>query len=465
MRFPQSLSRPAIPSRASSRLRVAFAAAVALLASVAADAAALVPPAYSIIHAGQLLAIPGQAPLSQATIAVEQGSIKEVRAGYVDAAALGLPADTPVIDLTHRFVMPGFIDLHVHLSAALEGGLALPYMDLRRSDNYFTVLAYRSAQLTLMGGFTTVRDLGSSGYTILGLRDAIRDGIVPGPRILASGDPISPTDGHWDNHNMREELLTAIVQRGVCNGADNCQKVVREAIRRGADVIKVMATGGALDESDAGTDQQFSDAELKSIADTAHSLGRKVTAHAHAKAGIDACIRANFDSIEHGMWADEATLKAMKAKGIWLVPTAASITYVGDTPEKVRAGPLKDLPPVMIAKVLKLGTQPRKLVKMAHQLGVGLALGTDAPMVPHGENAAEMVEYVKAGLTPMEALMTGTVNAAQAGGIKNVGRLEPGMSADIVAMDKSPLDDIDAVMHVGFVMSRGMVVKSVAASN
>ncbi len=436
-------------------------AAVAALASSAASAAALAPPPFSIIHAGQLLAVPGKPAVSRATIAVETGSIKEVRAGYLDAAALGLPAGTPVIDLTSRFVMPGFIDLHVHLSGGAERGRDL---NLREPDNYFTVVAYRSAQATLMGGFTTVRDLGSQGYTVFGLRDAIRDGIVTGPRILASGDPISPTDGHADNHNLREELLTAILRRGVCNGPDDCQKVVREAARRGADVIKVMATGGTLDESDAGTGQQFTDEELKSIAETAHALGRKVTAHAHAKAGIDACVRANFDSIEHGMWADEETLKAMKAKGIWLVPTAATITYVGDTPEKIRAGPLKDLPPVSMEKVLKLGKQPRKLVRMAHQIGVGIALGTDAPLVPHGQNAAEMVEYVNAGMTPMEALMTGTVNAAQAGGIKNVGRIEPGMSADIVAMEKSPLEDIHSVMNVGFVMSGGMVVKSFGES-
>jgi len=149
---------------------------------------------------------------------------------------------------------------------------------------------------------------------------------------------------------------------------------------------------------------------------------------------------------------------------LWLVPTAATITYVGDTPEKIRSGPLKDLPPVSLEKVLKLGTQPRKLVKLAHQIGVGIALGTDAPLVPHGQNAAEMVEYVKAGMTPMEALMTGTVNAATAGGIKNAGRLEPGMAADIVAMSKSPLEDINSVMDVGFVMAGGLVVKSFGGS-
>jgi imidazolonepropionase-like amidohydrolase len=450
---------PKLTTRLLHQLLLGLAVgAITLATSVAAHATPLAPPPYSIIHAGRLLAQPGQPPVTQATVVVQKGTIKEIRAGYVDAAALGLPADTHVIDLTSQFVMPGFIDLHVHLSSGAERGRDL---NLRESDNYFTMVAYRSAAATLMGGFTTVRDLGSVGYTVLGLRDAIRDGIVLGPRILAAGDPISPTNGHADNHNLREELLEGIVRRGVCNGADDCRRVVREAIRRGVDVIKVMATGGTLDEGDGGTGQQFTDDELKAIAETAHTFGRKVTAHAHAKAGIDACIRANFDSIEHGMWADEETLKTMKAKGIWLIPTAATITYVGDTPEKVRNGPLKDLPPVSMEKVLKLGTQPRKLVTMAHKIGVKIAVGTDAPLVPHGENAMEMVTYVvDSGLTPMEALMAGTVNAAEAGGIKDVGKLEPGMAADVIAMPQSPLEDIHAVMKVDFVMRGGIVAKT-----
>lgn len=437
-------------------------AVVTLMFFNVANAAALAPPPFSIIHAGHLLAVPGKPQRDRATLVVQDGKIKEIRDGYLDALALELPPDTRVIDLSGMFVMPGFIDLHVHLSLSAEGEKDL---SLRESDNYFTVIAYRSATATLMSGFTTVRDLGSEGYTVLGLRDAIRDGIVMGPRIMASGDPISPTNGHADNHNLREELLNGIPRRGICNGADDCRRVVREAIRRGADVIKVMATGGTSDEGDSGTGQQFTDEELKAIADTAHAFGRKVTAHAHAKAGIDACIRANFDSIEHGMWADEETLKAMKAKGIWLIPTAATITYVGDTPEKVRNGPLKDLPAVSMEKVLKIGTQPRKLVSMAHKIGVGIALGTDTPLVPHGENGAEMVTYVvDSGLTPMEALMTGTVNAAQAGGFKDIGALAPGMAADVIGMSKSPLDDIHAVMDVGFVMRGGIVAKSAAAA-
>jgi imidazolonepropionase-like amidohydrolase len=439
------------------------AVATVLMVSAAGAAGAAAPPPIgnAVIHAGELLATPGQKSIAKATIVVAAGKVKEIRAGYADPAAVGLPAQTPVIDLRSSFVMPGFIDLHVHLRSS---GLGRPDARLREPEGYFSLIGYQSANATLMGGFTTVRDLGSEGGTIFALRDAGRDGIVATPKIIVSGDPISPTNGHGDNHNLREEVMEAMPRRGVCDGADDCRRVVREAIRRGADVIKVMATGGTLDESNAGTGQQFTDEELKAISDTAHAFGRKVTAHAHAKAGIDACVRAGFDSIEHGMWADEQTLRAMKAKGMWLVPTVATITYVGDTPEKIKSGPLKDLPPVSLEKVLKLGTQPRKLARMAHEIGVGVALGTDAPLVPHGENAAEFIEYVNAGMTPMEALMTGTVNAAAAAGVSDIGKLEPGNAADIVAMPRSPLENIKAVMEVSFVMRDGIVFKGPGAT-
>jgi imidazolonepropionase-like amidohydrolase len=439
------------------RMLPVAAAALAACMTAAGVRAADAPPA-TIIHAGRLLNVPGRAPMGPATLVVEQGKIREIRSGYHDAAAVSLPADTRVLDLTNQFVMPGFIDLHVHLSSGGERGRDL---QLRKPEAYFSLIAHRSAEAELLAGFTTVRDLGSLGYTIFALRDAIQDGIVPGPRIIASGDPISPTNGHADNHALREEVMAAMPRRGVCDGADGCRRAVREAVKRGADVIKVMATGGTLDPSNSGTGQQFTDEELKAIADTAHALGRKVTAHAHAKEGIDACIRAGFDSIEHGMWADEQTLRSMKAKGIWLIPTVAAITFVGDTPEKIRSGPLKDLPPASMEKVLKLGTQPRKLVHLAHEIGTPVALGTDAPLVPHGQNAYEFVDYVKNGMTPMQALMTGTVHAAQAAGYAStIGKLEPGMSADIVAMPNSPLDNIEAVMNVSFVMREGIVFKN-----
>jgi imidazolonepropionase-like amidohydrolase len=434
------------------------AAAAALLACSAAQAAAPAQ-ANAVIHAGRLLAVPGRAPVTDATVVVVDGKVREIRNGFVAPESLGLPPDTAVIDLRSMFVMPGFLDLHVHLSSSGMRGRDVRF---RESEGYFSLIGARSAHATLMAGFTTVRDLGSEGSAIYALRDAQRDGIVKAPKIIVSGDPISPTNGHADNHNLREEVMRALPRRGVCDGADECRRVVREAIRRGADVIKVMATGGTLDESNAGTGQQFTDEELKAIVETAHAFGRKVTAHAHAKAGIDACVRAGIDSIEHGMWADDKTLREMKAKGTWLVPTVATITFVGDTPEKLKAGPLKDLPPVSMEKVLKLGTQPRKLARLAHEIGTRIALGTDAPLVPHGQNATEFIDYVNAGMTPMAALMTGTVNAADAAGV-DVGRLEPGKAADIVAMSRSPLEDIKAVLDVGFVMRDGVVVKGSGA--
>jgi len=438
------------------------ATAAALLACAGAlPSAQAAAPATAVIHAGRLLAVPGREPLTNATLVVADGKVREIRSGFADPGAVGLPADTSVIDLRDKFVLPGFIDLHVHLSS---GGTRGRDLRLREPEGYFSLVGARSAHATLMAGFTTVRDLGSEGGTIFALRDAERDGIVIAPKIIVSGDPISPTNGHADNHNLREEVMQALPRRGVCDGADDCRRVVREAIRRGSDVIKVMATGGTLDESNAGTGQQFTDEELKAIADTAHAFGRKVTAHAHAKAGIDACVRAGFDSIEHGMWADEKTLREMKAKGIWLVPTVATIYFVGDTPEKIKAGPLKDLPPVSLEKVLKLGTQPRKLARLAHQVGTRIALGTDAPLVPHGQNAQEFIEYVNAGMTPMEALMTGTVNAAEAAGVADkTGSLEAGKAADVVALSRSPLEDIQAVKDVAFVMRDGVVVKGPGA--
>ena len=450
------------------KIRLACAAALAIAVGSLAQAETTPVPGtpphpsapvakLSIIHAGKLLAVPGEKPIEQATIVTENGKVRSVQSGYVDAAALGLPADTAVIDLKDKFVLPGFMDMHVHLTSG--GAARNPMTRLREGPEYFAVNAYANGYRTLMAGFTTVRDLGAVGDSVFGLRDAIRDGIVAGPKIIAAGEGISPTNGHADVHGLRRDLMEAQHKPNVCDGADDCRRATRDAIKYGANVIKVHVTGGVLDESDAGTGQQFTDEELKAIVDAGHAMGRKVTTHAHGKAGIDAAVRAGYDSIEHAMWADEESLKLMKEHGTWLVPTVWPITWVGDTPEKIRQGPFKDIAPNSLAKLYQLGDQPKKMVRMAIKLGVKIALGTDNGIAPHGTNAYEMLEYVEAGMTPMEALKTGTVNAAEAGGVLDRGKIAPGLAADIIALDADPLQDIHAVLDVDFVMRDGIVFK------
>jgi len=428
-----------------------------ILATFAPAASAQEKPAdIKIIHAGRLLAVPGEDPLGPSTILVENGVVKEIRAGRVDGARLNA-ADATVIDLSDQFVMPGFIDLHVHLS--MDPGPQSRDLIVRKSDAYFGFVGAKNAYNTLMAGFTTVRDLGSKGTAIFALRDAIRDGLVPGPKILVAGSAITPTGGHADFHGYREEVLNAMPATGTCDGPDDCRRAVRAMVKRGADVIKVTSTGGVLSNTKAGTGQQFTQSELDAIAETAHMLGRKVTAHAHAKEGIEAALKAGFDSIEHSMWADEGTMRLFKKTGAWLIPTVYPITYVGDTREKLLQGPFKDMPPNVMEKLIRLGKQPKDMTRMAYKMGVKIALGTDSGVSPHGHNAQEFIEYVAIGMTPREALMAGTVNAAEAGGIENVGRIAPGMAADIVAMPGNPLDDIEAVLDLSFIMRDGIIFK------
>lgn len=412
----------------------------------------------AIIHAGHLIVEPGKPVMANATLVTVDGKVRSIEEGFRSAAELGLPPDAQLIDLSSKWVLPGFMDLHVHVTGS---GIAehYPGLRLREEDAFFALNGYTNALATLMAGFTTIRDLGAPNAAIFSLRDAIDYGVVPGPHIIAAGEGISPTNGHGDSHGMKRAFLDAEPHDNVCDGADDCRRATRAAIKYGADVIKVHVTGGVLDPSDAGTEQQFTDEELTAIADAAHSMGRKVTTHAHGKGGIDAAVRAGYDSIEHGMWADEESLQLMKQRGTYLIPTVWPITWVGDTPEKVLRGPMKDINPASLNKLLKLGDQPKKLVRMAIEIGTPIALGTDSGIAPHGTNAQEMVEYVEAGMTPVEALKTATVNAADAAGLKDRGTLAPGMVADVIALDGDPTADINAVSSVSFVMRDGIVFK------
>jgi len=438
---------------------------LASLASISAKAADYYKPTEfssphgtTIIHAGTLLAVPGESPVTRQSIIVRNGTITEIREGFTQAEDIQAKGDVRLIDLSDNFVMPGFIDLHVHLSGQFGSARKLDRVTKTDADTAFTAQMY--AGRTLQAGFTTVRDLGSRGDAIFALRDAIKAGKVAGPKVLVSGDSITPTGGHADIHGFRQEVLDALPSTGVCDGADSCRAAVRRQVKRGADVIKVTVTGGVLSETATGTGQQFTDEELRAIADTAHSLGRKVTAHAHEKAGIEAALNAGFDSIEHSMWADKGTMKLFLETDAWIVPTVYPITAVGDTPEKMRQGPFKDMPPPIMEKLLRLGKQPKDMTRLAHSMGVRIALGTDSGVSPHGENANEFIEYVNAGMSQMEALMTGTVNAAEAAGIADrAGSLEPGKAADIVAMNESPVEDISAVLRLQFIMRDGFVFR------
>jgi len=407
-----------------------------------------------LLIAGRLLAEPGEAPLKNQSVVIRDGVIDEVRNGFIKPETVD--GQVTRIDLSGAFVMPGFIDLHVHLSRE--------YSDdrndiVRKPEAYTALRAAGYAQRTLMAGFTTVRDLGSRGDAIFALRDAIKAGFVPGPKILVAGSAITPTGGHGDIHGFRRDVAALLDDGNTCDGPDDCRRAVRAAVKRGADVIKVTATGGVLSETAAGTGQQFTDEELVAIAETAHALGRKVTAHAHAKPGIEAALRAGFDSIEHSMWADEGTMELFKETGAWLIPTVYPITFVGETPEDMKAGPFGDLPPVIMQKLLRLGRQPKAMTRLAHSMGVKIALGTDSGVSPHGHNAREFLEYVAIGMTPMEALKAGTLDAAAAGGLENAGRIAPGMAADLVAMAGDPTQDIEAVLDLSFIMRDGLVFK------
>ncbi len=416
------------------------------------------PQGTTIIHTGTLLAVPGKKPGTGQSIIVRNGRIVEILEGHTKAADIQAEGEVRVIDLSDKFVMPGFIDLHVHLSFQAGSGSKLDAVTNTDADNALTAQMY--ARRTLLGGFTTVRDLGSRGSAIFALRDAVKAGKIAGPKIVAAGESITPTGGHGDVHGFRQKVLDVLPSSGVCDGADSCRAAVRRQVKRGADVIKVTVTGGVLSETATGTGQQFTDEELKAIADTAHALGRKVTAHAHEKVGIEAALRAGFDSIEHSMWADKGTMELFKETDSWMIPTVYPITAVGDTPEKMKQGPFRNMPPPIMAKLLRLGRQPKDMTRLAHSMGVKIALGTDSGVSPHGENANEFVEYVNAGLSEMEALMTGTVHAAEAGGIsQDVGSIEPGKAADIVAMTESPLEDINAVLNLQFIMRDGVVFK------
>ncbi len=407
----------------------------------------------TLIHAGTLLAVPGQKPLSQQTLVVTDGKVTAVKAGYLDAAAAGAPTDAKTIDLKNSFVLPGLIDCHVHLTGELTPRSILAEVQDGPEDTALSGVPF--ANRTLMAGFTTVRDLGASARTGFALRDAINQGKVEGPTILAAGEMISITAGHGDVNGFNEDVTHALRSENVCNGADDCRRAVREQIRKGADVIKLATTGGVLSNIAAGTGQQMFDDEAKAIIDTAHMMGKKVASHAHAAGGINLALRSGVDSVEHGSYLDADSLKLFKQTGAYLVPTLLA----GHTVSTM-ARNNTTLTAAQAGKAMDVSERMKGSFGQAVKAGIKVAFGTDSGVSRHGDNALEFKLMVDAGMPAADAIKAATVNAADLlDRGSRIGSLEPGKDADIIATAKSPIDDVTELQRVQFVMRQGVTHK------
>ena len=425
----------------------------AVLSFVAVGVAqAQTPPAPSpttYIHVGRLIAEPGTPPTTAKTLIVRDGKIEAIRDGYVAPVA-----GAKLFDLKAKTVLPGLIDSHVHLLSELSSTSRLDEVTKEESDLALDGLV--NAQKALKAGFTTLVDLGADGHhTIFALRDQFASGRLMGPRILAAGAALSPTGGHGDVHGFREDIMHVMGPESVCNGVDDCRRAVREQVKAGANIIKVTATGGVLSNTASGLSQQFFDDELKAIADTAHLLGKTATAHAHGKGGIEAALRAGFDSIEHSSYADAETFALYKSKNACLVPTLLAGATVT---EMAKIG--GTLTGAQAAKALTVGPLMVNMVSKAREAGVCVVFGTDTGVSRHGDNAREFELMVQAGFTPAEALRSATVGGAAHLGLSDqIGTLAPGKAADLVAVTGDPLADISLLRKIEFVMMGGRVAK------
>jgi len=401
------------------------------------------------IHAGRVIAVPGQAPRGATTIVVQDGRIAALHDGFLPA-----PAGARVVDLKGRTVLPGLVDSHTHLSSDRAGNesLAAAMTDSLPLNSYETQW---NGMKTLRAGFTTVRNLGDEKGKVLAYKEAIRRGWVQGPRILDAGESISTTGGHMDSRvGIADDLHPAIATENLCDGADDCRRAVRRQVGRGADVIKFATTGGV--NSGTGLATRMFEDEARALIDTAHAYGRKVAVHAHGLEGVKLAVRLGADSIEHGTMIDEETAKLMARNGTFYVPTLSTVNgYL----ERLAANP-NAYPPAIKAQIdWRIGITGKSL-KIAYPLGVRIAYGTDAGVSKHGRNADEFELLVKFGMPAAEAIKAATVNAAALLGLeKEIGTLEVGKSADIIAVDGDPLADVRALKAMKFVMARGEVIR------
>ncbi|MGV9007270.1 MAG: amidohydrolase family protein [Brevundimonas sp.] len=404
------------------------------------------------VQAGRLLADPSTGVVQRdKTLVIRGNQIVEIRDGFVSGTETG----DRTVDLRDGFVLPGLIDSHVHLTSQQNPNGRLEEVTQSSADQAIRGALY--ARRTLMAGFTTVADLGADNDAIFALRDGIAAGEVAGPRVIAAGGAVSIHGGHGDVNGFREDVMHLLSPESVCSGPDDCMRAVRTQVRAGADIIKITATGGVLSNTAAGLGQQFTDAELAAIVEVAHRMGRQVTAHAHGVDGINSFLRAGGDSIEHGTYLDAESIRLFREHHAYLIPTLMA----GDFVARLAAGPNNFLTPAQTAKALEAGPKMLDMARLAHNGGVMIAFGTDSGVSAHGDNAQEFALLVRAGLSPLEAIQTATVNGAAHLRIAGqAGRLTVGMPADIVAVSGDPLSDVTTLEHVRFVMKGGVVYRA-----
>ena len=425
------------------RHAIRLAALAALLPAGAAGAATL-------LHAGRLIDGVSDSPRERVTIVVDGGRIQAVEDGFRTAG----PGDE-VVDLSGATVLPGFMDMHVHLTSEHSRTSELDSVKKSEADRAYDSVVY--AERTLLAGFTTVRNLGDVWNTTIALKRAIDAGKVKGPRIFTAGRSIGTRGGHADATNSFGPVLTSDDPRldTVCNGADSCREAVRQRYKDGADSIKITATGGVLSIAKSGSAPQFTDEELEAVISTAHDYGMKVAAHAHGTEGIKRAVRNGIDSIEHGTFLDDEGIRLMKEKGTHYVPTISAGRWVYD-----QAQDPTYFPAIVLPKALAVGPQIQQTFGKAWKAGVTIMFGTDCGVCAHGDNGKEFGYMVEAGMPAMAAVKSATIVPARYLGIEDrLGSVEPGKLADIVGVPGNPLEDVHALERVSFVMKEGVVYK------
>ncbi len=403
----------------------------------------------TLIHAGKLINGKDKQPVKEVTVIVEGNRITGIQKGY-QAAGSG----DQVVDLKNYTVMPGLMDMHVHLESETSKDKYSEQFRMNEADMAFRSTQY--ADRTLQAGFTTVRDLGGSGINIA-MRNAINKGYVEGPRIFTAGKAIATTGGHADPTNgMNRELMGHPGPLdGVINGPDEARQAVRQRYKNGADLIKITATGGVLSVAKDGSGPQFTPEELQAIVETANDYGMHVAAHAHGKEGMKRAIEAGVTSIEHGTKMDEEIMDLMIKNGTYLVPTLTAGRTVADS-AKIPGY----YPDLVVPKALEIGPQLQEMFSKAYKRGVKIAFGTDAGVFLHGVNGREFELMVEGGMPPMEAIQAATIEASRLLEMENeLGSVEKGKLADIIAVEGDPLENISAMRSVVFVMKDGKTFK------